>query len=74
MYLIKVSVIVIFLSNILYSKTEPKYYPHIVPKKMSIDAKKDRFYYLITPAVDKVYNELMEQYNSVKHDIKEKKT
>ena len=48
----------------------PKYTATNVPKKMTVATKKERFYYLLSPAIDKVYNELIVQYNEVKKDLK----
>ena len=48
----------------------PKYTAANVPKKMTVAVKKERFYYLLAPAIDKVYNELSLQYNEVKKDLK----
>ena len=48
----------------------PKYTAKNVPKKMTVAVKKKRFYYLLAPAVDKVYNELSLQYSEVKKDLK----
>lgn len=48
----------------------PKYTANNVPKKMTVAVKKERFYYLLAPAVDKVYNELSLQYDEVKKDLK----
>ena len=50
-----------------------KYEANIVPKKMSVKIKKERFFYLLAPAVDKVYKELHLEYESVLKDIKESK-
>ena len=48
----------------------PKYTAQNVPKKMTVAVKKERFYYLLAPAIDKVYNELSVQYSEVKKDLK----
>ena len=48
----------------------PKYTAKNVPKKMSVAVKKERFYYLLAPAIEKVYNELLIQYSEVKKDLK----
>ena len=48
----------------------PKYTAINVPKKMTVAVKKERFYYLLAPAIDKVYNELLVQYNEVQKDLK----
>ena len=47
-----------------------KYTATDVPKKMTVAVKKERFYYLLAPAIDKVYNELLVQYQQVKKDLK----
>lgn len=41
-----------------------------LPAKMSVAEKKNRFYRLLVPAIDKVYSELMDEYISVREDIK----
>ncbi len=48
----------------------PKYTPSNVPKKMSVAVKKERFYYLLAPAIDKVYKELSTQYDEINKDLK----
>jgi len=48
----------------------PKYTATNVPKKMTVAVKKERFYYLLSPAIDKVYNELLVQYNQIEKDLK----
>ncbi|MCW8895825.1 glucosaminidase domain-containing protein [Sulfurimonas sp.] len=52
-------------------KSEPKYIASVVPKKMSVSAKKKRFYALVVPAINKVYKELQEQFITVSKDIKQ---
>ena len=47
----------------------PKYTAVNVPKKMTVAVKKERFYYLLAPAIDKVYKELALQYVQVKKDL-----
>ena len=47
-----------------------RYVAGIVPKSMGVKTKKHRFFYLLVPAVYKVYYELLYKYNSVKKDIK----
>ena len=46
------------------------YEASVVPKKMSVKVKKERFYYLLVPAVQKVHKELLLEYESVIDDIK----
>ena len=48
----------------------PKYTATNVPKKMTVAVKKERFYYLLAPAIDKVYSELLVQYQQVEKDLK----
>lgn len=46
------------------------YEASVVPKKMSVKVKKERFYYLLVPSVQKVHKELLLEYESVKDDMK----
>jgi len=56
---------------LLSASSEYKLYE--VPKKMTVEVKKDRFYHLIKPVVIKVYKELKKEYETVKDDIKYKR-
>jgi Bax protein len=47
-----------------------KYTVGSIPAKMSVAQKKERFFYLLVPAVQKVHKELMVQYNNISKDIK----
>ena len=47
-----------------------KYSAKTVPKNMSVTQKKERFFYLLVPAVQKVHKELMTQYLNIANDIK----
>ena len=67
-YLLLFIVISLLTTNSLAST--PKYTAINVPKKMTVAVKKERFYYLLAPAIDKVYNELLAQFNEVKKDLK----
>jgi len=60
-----------FFSTILFGlETQvDKYSVKKVPDKMSVATKKQRFYYLLVPAVDKVHSELMQNYLRVKKNI-----
>lgn len=69
----KIYFILLIASTLFATTQQAKYTPSIVPKKMSVQTKKERFYYLLVPAVEKVHVELMNEYNSVAKDIKEKK-
>ncbi|MCK4874594.1 MAG: glucosaminidase domain-containing protein [Sulfurimonas sp.] len=42
---------------------------NIVPKNMSVAAKKKRFYTLLVPAIDKVYKELQEQFKNISKNL-----
>jgi len=50
-----------------------KYTAEIVPPKMSVAQKKERFYALVNPAVQKVHAELMQQFLDVQKDLKSSK-
>ena len=50
-----------------------KYVANIVPKNMTVQQKKERFFYLVAPAVEKVHNHLMKRYKRIAKDIKEGK-
>ena len=43
-----------------------------IPNNMSIGMKKERFYYLVVPAVERVHLQLLNFYTQVKSDIKNK--
>lgn len=64
-----------FLSSSLYGVqnikvNEPtKYKANIIPKKMSVQEKKQRFRDLVVPAVQKVYADLEKQYEEAKKII-----
>ncbi len=64
---------VLFMMSTLFSincfATAPKYTATDIPKTMSVVTKKKRFFYLLVPSVNKVYRELMTQYNKVKKDL-----
>lgn len=44
-----------------------------IPQNMSVGMKKERFYHLLVPSVEKVYSELMDFYTRVKSDIDNKR-
>ncbi len=50
-------------------QSQAKYIASEVPPKMSVSAKKKRFYALLLPAVKKVYEELFEQFRNISKDI-----
>lgn len=64
--------LVLFLSSSLYgiqsTKVNPdtKYTASVVPKKMTVQAKKQRFRDLVVPAVNKVYADLDAEYKQTK--------
>ena len=49
------------------------YRADVVPQNMSVGVKKERFYHLVAPAVQKVHAELMDFYTRVKSDIDNKR-
>ena len=42
---------------------------HVVPKKMTVHEKKQRFAYLVAPAINEVHEELMKQYAEVSRSV-----
>ena len=59
--------IIALLQNPLFANTNNTHYdPSIVPKKMTVQEKKQRFFALLVPAVNKVYQELEENYLEAK--------
>ena len=42
---------------------------HVVPKKMTVREKKQRFAYLVAPAINEVHAELMKQYAEVSRSV-----
>jgi len=52
---------------------KPSYTPQEIPKHMSAKEKKERFNYLLVPAVQHVHKELMQRYKKIARDIKEGK-
>jgi len=52
--------------------TNSKHYTSsIIPKQMSVKEKKERFFSLLVPAIDEVYNELNQKYIKTKQLIKD---
>lgn len=65
--------LLISLSLMASTTTKSLYTADNVPKKMSVKTKKERFYYLVEPAIQKVYAELMLQYKTLSADMKNPK-
>lgn len=63
-------VALLLASSLLASAVTPRYMANVVPKNMSVQTKKERFYYLLVPAVKKAHTELMKVYENVADDIK----
>jgi len=65
--------VALFLSiSFLHAQVStPKYTVSEVPKKMSVKTKKQRFYYLLVPPIEKVYKELDLQYKQVKQELQD---
>lgn len=68
LYLLLFIAVSFFISSSFAS--ESKYTAQDIPKTMSVSIRKERFYYLLTPAIDKVYDELLLQYNKIEKDLK----
>jgi len=70
----KYIVISLFISGVLLASTLEKkptqYRADVIPKKMSIKQKKERFFALLVPAVNKVHNKLLSDYQRVLEDAK----
>ncbi len=66
----KQSLILIFLFLISANADKVVYKANEVPLKMTVKVKKERFYALLVPAVDKVYKELFLKYKNIELDIK----
>ena len=58
------------LSASVLTNCKTTYTPEIVPKKMSVKTKKERFFCLVAPAVERVHKKLMKRYLSVEEDLK----
>ena len=65
-------VILFTFTNLLYASPTPKkhYTANIIPEHMSVAIKKERFYYLLVPAIEKVHKELQERYLRLKKNVK----
>ena len=79
-YLILIIVLLANLSTLLVlmeheevKKVKPLHTKNVVPKKIGVKEKKKRFYHLLVPAINDVYNELEKQYQSAKYDIENNK-
>lgn len=51
------------------SQQKKSYSVHVVPKKMTVHEKKQRFAYLVAPAINEVHEELMKQYAEVSRSV-----
>jgi len=56
------------------SSVKEKYSVSVVPEKISAKEKKARFYYLVVPAIYKVYSELFAEYKEVKASLDANRT
>lgn len=63
----------LLLSSLLFAQTgkKPKYTANVIPKNMTVKEKKERFFYLLVPAVDRVHKQLMERFVSISKHIEE---
>jgi len=68
--LIAIALFTTLLSGVHFAK-EHDYSAKNFPKHMSLKEKKERFFALMVPAVEDVYNKLYKQYLLAKKDIKE---
>lgn len=61
--------LILFLSLVTLEASD-QYKAEIVPSKMSIETKKERFFHLVVPAIKRVHTELIKEYYIVKSDMK----
>ena len=67
-------ILFILTTSLHSSRLQYTYYSvDVVPDNMSVGMKKERFYHLVVPAVEKVYAQLMDFYTRVKSDIDNKR-
>jgi len=64
----------LFLPLLLMANTLNKtdYLAHEIPQNMSVSMKKERFFYLIAPAVKKIHTKLLNKFLQVEKSIKNK--
>lgn len=68
-------ILIILSATISFGATDvasKRYTVEHIPENMSVKTKKDRFYYLIVPAVEKVHKELTQEYMKTYKDIVKK--
>ncbi|MBC8237513.1 MAG: glucosaminidase domain-containing protein [Helicobacteraceae bacterium] len=71
-----VYILILLLSDLTLSASRVNYTYYrsdVVPENMSVGVKKERFYHLVVPAVEKVHGDLMDFYIRVKSDIDNKR-
>jgi len=66
-------ILFVFVSSLFATDIKVKYVAEVIPKNMSVKTKKERFYHLLVPVVEKVHTDLMREYEGVVEDIKEQK-
>ena len=67
-------ILMIFGISLEASRLNYTYYrADVIPQNMSVGMKKERFYHLIIPAVQKVHSDLKREYLRVKSDIENKR-
>lgn len=62
----------LLIQNSLFSSDDrfKHYKVNVIPKGMSVATKKERFYHLLTPAVEKVHSELMQEFLRIQSNIR----
>jgi Bax protein len=55
--------------KVLPEPRKDKFLADVVPENMSVSMKKERFYYLVVPAVQKVHKEWIERYDRIAEDL-----
>lgn len=56
--------------QVIAADIKPRYEASLVPKKMTVQVKKERFFYLMVPPIQKVHRELLVKFNDIKRSLK----
>lgn len=56
--------------NLIAADIKPRYEASVVPNKMTVQVKKERFFYLMAPPIQKVHKELLAGFEELKSNLK----
>ena len=56
--------------NLIALDAQPLYEASVIPKEMTVQVKKERFFYLMVPPIQKVHKELLVKFEDVKSSLK----